>query len=212
MGVFVGEFPYLPNLIRENQFDTIYHEHLSYFLLGPLVRLFKSRGLPIFKVEKIPIHGGSIRIYASKSRNRSDRSVEDMLDSEHSSGFYDVSTYITFGTKVDNVRVNLTNALMSIYNMDKKVMGYGASAKGISLLNYCGIDNKYIHSIVDETPAKRGKFTPGSHIPIVGFSHFEEEKPDYILLLSWNFKEELISKTKHLGAKYIVPIPEVSVV
>lgn len=211
-GIFVVEVPYFVDLFRKNEFDTIYHEHLSYFLLAPLIRLFNGHALPIFKVEHLAIHGGSIRIYASKNAYPEDRSVEDMLEFEQMNGFYDYSNYISFATKVDGVRNKLGQILLDLYNCEKKVMGYGASAKGISLLNYCGVQTPYIHSIVDETPDKQGKMTPGSHIDIVPFEMFEKERPDYILLLAWNFAPELIEKTKHLGAKYIVPIPDVRII
>ena len=213
-GVFIVEVPHLANLIRENQFDTIYHEHLSYFLLRPLVRLFSESGLPIFRVEKLSIHGGSLRIYASKNAYPKESSVGEMLDSEEMGGYYDISTYISFGSKVDSVRTSLQNTLLSLYNEDKKVMGYGASAKGISLLNYCHIQNNLIHSIVDDTPDKQGKTTPGSRIPIVDFSHFENEKPDYILMLAWNFAPEMVCKVlknTKLDPRFIIPIPEVKI-
>ncbi len=211
-GVFIVEVPYLANLIKGNQFDTIYHEHLSYFLLAPLVQLFHNNKLPIFRVEHLPIHGGSIRIYASKNAYDEESSVEATLEYEYNNGFYEFSNYLSFAKKVDTVRDNLKNELVKLYDSQKKVMGYGASAKGISLLNYCGIKTPYISSIVDDTPDKQGKMTPGSHIDIVDFSHFEKEEPDYILLLAWNFKDELMAKTQHLGANYIIPIPTVSII
>src|SRR3990167_1710095 len=211
-GIFIAQFPYLVNLINSNEFDTIYHEHLSYFLLKPLMKIFNSHWLPIFKVERHPIHGGSLRIYASQKYYKEDESVKTMLEYEEALRMYDYNTYLNFAKRVDRLRIDLVHRLVDLEAAGKKVMGYGASAKGISLLNYCGIPNKYIHSIVDDTQQKQGKFTPGSKIPIVDFSNFEKERPDYILLFAWNFAEELISKTKYLGAKYIIPIPEVKIV
>jgi hypothetical protein len=208
-GMFVAEFPYMVDLVEKNECDTIYHEHLSYFLLNPLYNLFGSLGLHIFKVERIPIHGGSIRIYASKGFHLQEPSVGDMLRDEEARGFYKLSTYVDFAVRVFKTGEDLINILEFFH--DKKVMGYGASAKGISLINYFGL-GRFIHSIVDDTPDKQGKRTPGSNIPIVDFSHFEREKPDYIILLAWNMKEEMMRKTQHLGAKYIVPIPEVRIV
>jgi len=207
--VFIAEFPYMGDLIANTQLDTIYHEHLSYFLLKPLVHLFNTHNLPIFRVERLPIHGGSIRIYASKNHYPVESSVTELLESEQANGLYNPSTYVDFSVNTYAIGEDLLQWLEDIYDEGKKIMGYGASAKGISLLNYFGIGNDRIHSIVDETPYKQGKLTPGSQIPIVDFSHFEKEKPDYILLLAWNFAPELIAKTKHLGAKYLVPIPEV---
>lgn len=206
--IFVVEVPHLLNLIKGNQFDTVYHEHLSYFLMRPLLNLFSKCGLEIFKVEKHPIHGGSLRLYAGHPGvHPTDSSVVSVIDEEEKAGMYDLKTYIDFAVRTLRVAADV-QIIMNFTEMNgKKVMGYGASAKGISLINYLGIRNQ-IHSIVDETPEKQGKFTPHSNIQIVDFSHFEKEKPDYIFLLAWNFKEELIEKTKHLGAKYIVPIPE----
>lgn len=207
-GVFVVEVPYLMNLIKGYQFDTIYHEHLSYFLLAPLVRLFGSHGLKIFRVEEIDIHGGSIRIYASKESYEEESSVEDMLEYEWAQGFYNLDTYTKFAEKVDGIRSSLRNELINYYDEGSKVAAYGASAKGISLLNYCGIRSPYINYIVDDTPSKKGKITPGSNINIVEFSEFERNKPNFIVLLAWNFAKELMSKTNHLGATFIFPIPD----
>lgn len=207
-GVLIVEVPYLTNLIKGCQFDTIYHEHLSYFLLEPLVRLFESHGLPIFRVEGLDIHGGSIRIYASKNFYKKEESVEYTLETEFLNGMYDFPIYTNFASKVDGVRQSLKNEIMDYYFKNKKVAAYGASAKGISLLNYCGIQTPYIDYIVDDTPSKQGMMTPGSHVKIVDFSEFERNKPDIILLLAWNFAEELMKKTNHLGATYIFPIPD----
>jgi len=214
-GVFIVEVPYLPNLIENNEFDTIYHEHISYFLLKPLVRLFKDCSLPIFRVEKYPIHGGSIRIYASKDFYQLEDSVELFLDEEDQEGFYDINIYRAFAKRVEKTKIEFQTLMELLYRSNKKVMGYGASAKGISLINYCGIPKEYIHSIVDDTPAKQGKLTPGSYVPIVDFSHFDKENPDFILLLAWNFAKELIEKTAHhkeRGAYHLVPIPEFKIV
>jgi len=208
-GVFVAEFPYMMDLVKGNQFDTIYHEHLSYFLLNPLNNLFASVGLPIFKVERTPIHGGSIRIYASKNYYEREDSIMEMLSDEESEGFYHLSTYVDFATRVFEMGSRLIQVLENLKS--SKIMGYGASAKGISLINYFGL-GRYIKSIVDDTPDKQGKMTPGEAIPIVDFSHFEKEKPDYIILLAWNFASELMAKTKHLNAYYIIPIPKAEIV
>jgi len=205
-GIFVVEVPYLPNLINNNEFDTIYHEHLSYFLLKPLKELFLNHRIPIFKVEKYPIHGGSIRIYASKSYYEQDGSVSEMIFNEESNGFYSIEKYKEFANRTLRVAADLQIIMNFIKSNNKKIMAYGASAKGISIINYLGI-GKYIHSIVDDTPAKQGKITPGEKIQIVGFEYFEKEKPDYIILLAWNFAEEMMAKTKHIGSRYIVPIP-----
>lgn len=208
-GIMVVEVPYLPEILCGNEFDTIYHEHLSYFLLKPLVRLFSDEGVPIFKAEFQDIHGGSLRIYASPYNYPVENSVESILGYEMNNGFYSFNKYQSFAKNIQIIMDDLPFLLFSLQQEGRKVMGFGASAKGISLLNYCGVDNSMIHSIVDETPEKQGHETPGTRIPIVPFDAFNKESPDYILLLAWNFKEELIRKTIHLGAKYIIPIPEV---
>ena len=214
-GVFVAEVPYAGNLLAQNQFDTIYHEHLSYFLLAPLVELFELNDLPIFRVEQYPIHGGSIRIYASKDAYQEEPSVQFLLDCEELAGLYDFLTYQKFSERVERIKDKFKVMMELLYHSDKKVVGYGASAKGISLLNYCEVPNIHLKSIVDDTPAKQGKITPGSLIPIVDFSHFAKEKPEFILLLAWNFAEELMSKLpdhKKDGGYFLVPIPEFKLV
>lgn len=210
-GIFVCEVPYFFNLITSNQFDTIYHEHLSYFLFKPLRILFSSVGLNIFKVEEYPIHGGSLRIYASPYKYPIDKSVSDLEEFEKNEGLYNFNTYVLFNNRVEKIKREFLKVLNNCKELNKTVMGYGASAKGISLINYCGADKSQITSIVDETPYKQWKFTPGSNIQISNFSYFSEERPDYILLLAWNFAEELMNKTKHLKTRYIVPIPEVRI-
>ena len=211
-GVFVAEFPYLPNLIENNQFDTIYHEHLSYFLLKPLVRLFKDNGLPIFKVERKDIHGGSIRIYASKFAHDQHESVKDMLDFEESKELYSIETYTKFADRALRVMNDFRMCLQNIYDSGKKVMAYGASAKGISLMNYAGIRRDWIHAIVDDTPDKQGKWTPGTLIPIIDSNSFKDECAYFIVLLAWNFSRELMAKCWWHSGYFIIPIPEVKIV
>jgi len=210
-GIMVVEVPYAANLINYVQFDTIYHEHLSYFLFRPLVRLFKDAGMPIFRVKKVPIHGGSLRIYASPHDRPEERSVSLMLEDEERVGLWNPETYKEFSENTKFVMADLPFLLFSLKRDGKKVIGYCASAKGVSLLNYCGITSDDLPLIVDETLEKQGRNTPGSNIPIVSFEAFELEKPDYILILAWNFKEELMAKTKRFGAKYIIPIPTVEI-
>lgn len=211
-GIFVAEFPHMLNIFDYNQFDTVYHEHLSYFLLGPLRQVFKTNGLDIFRVERLEIHGGSLRIYACNSGQRPiEPSVQDCLDAENAGRMYDIEMYKEFSSWISRYHGDINTMLHFYKTTGKKVMGYGASAKGMSLINYMGVGDM-VHSIVDETPYKIGKFAPGSGLPIVGFEAFEKERPDYILLLSWNFAEEMMKKTAHLGAKYIIPIPTPEVV
>lgn len=214
-GVFVVEVPYLYDLLSKHQFDTIYHEHLSYFLLKPLQILFDYCQLPIFRVERHPIHGGSLRIFASKNAHPVEKSVDDLIEFEIANNLYDFFTYEHFSNEVTQVRDDLVILLENLKAQGKKVMGYGASAKGCNLLNFSRLDSSHIKMIVDDTPDKQGKFIPGCNIPIVDFSHFNKEQPDYILLLAWNFAAELIAKTtlqSDRGCKYIVPIPKVDVI
>jgi len=211
-GVFVVEVPYLNNLLNNNQFDTIYHEHLSYFLLKPLTRLFNDNRLPIFNVEQYPIHGGSIRIYASKGAHEINENVQRMLDFEESRGLYSIEIYNKFAKRAFRVMNEFRICLENIYEGGKKVMAYGASAKGISLMNYSGISRKHIHAIVDDTPDKQWKLCPGTLIPIISSSSFKEDRPDYIILLAWNFQKELMAKCWWHNGKYIIPIPEVEII
>ena len=211
-GVFVCEVPYMGNLLLDNEFDTIYHEHLSYFLLKPLVLAFEKAGLPIFRIEHFDIHGGSLRVYASKGFHEVEDSVIDLLEDEKLNGMYEISTYRTLRENTNSIKVVLNDKLRSVVAEGKTVYGYAASAKGINLLNYCDIDQTLVKFVVDDTPSKQGKFIPCANIEIVDFSLFETRKPDYILILAWNFKDELMDKTKHLGCKYIIPIPEVEVI
>lgn len=210
-GFMIVEVPYMKNLIMNNQFDTIYHEHLSYFLLKPLNYLFNSCGMKIFKVEEVPIHGGSLRIYASGYDRPDDGSVERMLHEESNLGLHEYRIYQAYSDRVTHIKDRL-RAVLNYCNEDGgKVAGFGASAKGISLMNYCGITNTDISYIADDTPDKQGKFTPGSNIPITSRDHFDTNHPDYMLILSWNFANEMKEKTKGVGAKYIIPIPAVRV-
>ena len=239
--ICVVEVPYLPDLIERNAFDTIYHEHLSYFLLKPLKQLFENHGMRIFKAERIKIHGGSLRIFTClqfyrnndnalrvyfpnpiidrafmepwltvDSRNlfREDKSVQKLLKFEEDGGFYELDVYRDFSGRLSGIQSKFRNLLMDLKNRGKLVAGYGASAKGIMMLNACKIGSEHLAYIVDDTPGKQGYFIPGSRIPIVSAERFHVEKPDYIALLSWNFSKELMRKTKKIGARYIVAIPE----
>lgn len=210
-GVFVLEVPYLNNLISQNQFDTIYHEHLSYFLLQPLKILLKDMNCPIFRVEEHPIHGGSLRVYASPSDRKEENSVSKFIKKEKQLGLHTFKTYKNYSKNVNSIKEHMVSLLDDLKQRGKKVVGYGASAKGIMLMNYCGIDSTQISSVVDDTKEKQGRIIPGCGIPVVSGDHFDTNHPDYIALLSWNFSDELKSKTKHLKAKYITPIPRVTI-
>lgn len=210
-GVFVVEVPYLMQMLVKRTFDTIYHEHLSYFTLRSLNRLFNASGMTIFKAEQSTIHGGSIRIYASKHKYDVDSSVDYLLRTENLMGLGRIGEYMSFAQDCKDLKNDLRNMFDICKSTNSKVMGFGATAKSTVLLNYCGITNDMIHSIVDETPDKQNKYTAGTDIPIVDFSHFEKEKPDYIILLAWNFFQECKSKTAHIDCRYIIPMPIVRV-
>lgn len=206
-GVFAVEVPHMLSTLDQNQYDTIYHEHLTYFLLTPMINLFKRNGLEIFGVDHVDIHGGSIRVYAGTPGAREiEETVDFCLNDEQAGHMFDIQTYKEFAHWTVRHGQDLRTILDFTRRADKKVMGYGAAAKAVSLLNYLGI-GQYIHSIVDETPGKLGMKTPGENVPIVGFDQFAAQKPDYIILFAWNFAEELVAKTRHLGAKYILPMP-----
>ena len=214
-GLFIVEVPYLYNLLSKNEFDTVYHEHLSYFLVRPLKKLYDSHKLKIIKIEKYQIHGGSIRIFASKNSLSEESSIKKFQKFERSKKLYDINTYKNFDKKAKKVRKDLLNILAGIKNRNKKIAAYGASAKGNTLLNYCGIDRKIVRFIIDDTPEKQNLISPGSKIRIVDSGYLNKENPDYIILLAWNFAGEIIQKTKSVykrKVKYIIPIPYVRVI
>lgn len=217
-GVFVIEVPYLIDFLEKHEFDTVYHEHLSYFLLKPLQHILEQNGMKIIKVKKYPIHGGTIEVRAVKNNDYAKdmvSNVDDFIIVEKNLGFYDVTPYLNFANEVKNMKKNLTELISDLRQKGKKIAGFAASAKGNTLLNYCGIDLNSIQYIVDETPTKQGLLTPGSHIPIVPMSNLENNPPDYLLILAWNFVEEIMTKTKQFkeqGGKYIIPIPKIQIV
>jgi len=215
-GYFIIESPHLLDLIEKTEFDTIYHEHLSYLLVKPLQRLMKKHGLRIAKVKKSSIHGGSIRMYIEKEEKQdtSNGSTEKIIEEEEKAGLYSIDGYTDFAKKVEKVKVDLNELINKLKSEGKTIAGFGASAKGNVLLNYCEIDKNKIDFIVDDTPEKQGKLYPGVHVPIKKGSELMEKKPDYLLLLAWNFADEIMLKTKPFqesGGKYIIPIPWVQV-
>ncbi|MBI5065250.1 sugar nucleotide-binding protein [Candidatus Woesearchaeota archaeon] len=218
-GVFTIEVPYMLNFVNKTEFDTTYHEHLSYFLVKPLTVLFKKHNLEIFNIEKFTIHGGSMRVYVKKESDKTLKvnkdSIKWLLELEEDLGLHDISTYLEFSKDVERIKSDLSGLLTKLKKQGKTIAAYGASAKGTVLLNYCGIGKDLINYVVDDTPEKQGTYTPGQHVPIVNSSMLSEQKPDYLLLLAWNFAEELMNKTqdyKNKGGKYIVPIPSVRVI
>lgn len=215
-GVFVAEFPYLMNLIEGLQFDTIYHEHLSYFSLKPLIHLFSRFGFEMFDVQRIPVHGGSIRIFVSRSKAKRtlSKSLKELLDLEEKVGLYDPRALKKFAKEVQTIKKDLRKLLISLKKDGKRVAGFGAPAKGNILLNYCEIDNRLLSYVTDNIPYKQGLYTPGTHLQVFPEEKIKEDKPDYLLLLPWNFKEEILSKLtdfRRSGGRIIVPIPRVTV-
>ena len=217
-GVLTLEFPHLLRLLEEVQFDTIYHEHFSYFSLLATDRIFAHHGLAIFDVEELPTHGGSLRIYARRTEAAagSDRRsrVEELLAREREAGLADLSSYALFGGRVERTKRRLLEFLIQAKDEGRSMAGYGAPGKGNTLLNYCGIRTDLLGYTVDRNPYKQGRFLPGTHIPIHHPDKIAETRPDYLLILPWNLKEEITSQLAYVrdwGARFVVPIPEVRV-
>jgi len=212
-GTVTIEFPHLMRLLDENQFDTIYHEHFCYFSLISAERIFAGHGMTIFDVEELWTHGGSLRIYArhaaDESRPVSDR-VLALREREEAAGYRKMETYTRFEEQVRETKRKILELLISAKRQGKRIVGYGAPGKGNTLLNYCGIREDFLDFTVDKNPYKQGRYLPGTHIPIFDPSRIDEVKPDYIFILPWNFKDEIMTQlayTRSWGAKFIVPIP-----
>jgi len=216
-GTITLEFPHLCQLIENNQFDTIYHEHFSYFSFTTLRAIFAKHNLDMYDVEELLTHGGSLRIYAKHCANKSiaiSQNVDLMLKKEDRIGVNNQFYYEDFIEKVMKVKLNLLNFLVDAKYSNKKVAAYGAAAKGNTLLNYCGIKSDLIEFVVDLAASKQNKFMPGSHLPIIKEDEIRIFKPDYILILPWNIKEEIekqLNYVKEWGCKFVVAIPELEV-
>ena len=217
LGVATLEFPHLMRLMAETQYDTIYHEHFSYFSFIAVEKIFAAHGLTLFDVEELPTHGGSLRIFARHSEDfskpLSDRVIE-LRNRELAARFDRMETYSTFGERVKESKRSLLDFLIRAKREGKKISGYGAPGKGNTLLNYCGIRTDFIDYTVDRNPYKQGKFLPGTHIPVFPLDRIFETKPDYVLILPWNCKAEIMeqmSRIRDWGAKFLVPIPMVKV-
>lgn len=214
-GVFIIEVPYLLNLLNKMEFDTIYHEHLSYFAIHPLVYLFRKFGMEIVNVKQIPVHGGSIRIFVQRLPKQQSKNVTNLLLMEQEAKLDLLETYTKFAEDVDLVKKKLVKLLKTLKNKKSRITGYGATAKSNTLLNYCEIGTDILDYISDTTLFKQGRYTPGMHIPIVPEEKFHEDLPDYALLLAWNYAEEILqkeSKYRKKGGKFISPIPEPKVI
>jgi SAM-dependent methyltransferase len=216
-GVVTVEFPHLMRLVEENQFDTIYHEHFSYFSLISVERIFAAHGLTLFDVEELPTHGGSLRIYA---RHADDASrpvgprVRELRARERASGFDRLERYATFTEQVHETKRRLLEFLIAAKRRGKRIAGYGAPGKGNTLLNYCGIGRDFLDYTVDRNPYKQGKFLPGTHIPIHAPEMLRQTRPDYVFILPWNLKDEIMEQladVRSWGGQFLVPIPDVKV-
>ena len=216
-GVITMEFPHLKKLIEFNQFDTIYHEHFSYFSLVTVEKVFAESGLTIFDVEEISTHGGSLRIFA---RHDSDtgkpvlEGVDILRDQEVEAGFKDTGIYMRYAEQVRETKRKLLSFLIEAKRLGKTIVGYGAPAKGNTLLNYCGIRNDFIDYTVDLSPHKQGLFLPGTHVPIFTPERIDETKQEYVQILPWNLKDEVMTQMSHIrewGGQFVVPIPELQV-
>ncbi len=217
-GTITMEFPHILNIIKENQFDTIYHEHFSYFSFYTVRRIFEKHGLKIYDVEKLSTHGGSLRIYAAHIENSHiniSGSVNKLLDEEREFGLFDMDIYKNFQEKANKVKYDLLYFLLEAKKENKKVVAYGAAAKGNTLLNYAGIKNDLIEFVVDKSPHKQGKYLPASHIPIVDEKNIIETKPDYILIFPWNIKDEIVEQlayVKDWNCEFIVAVPKLEII
>ncbi|WP_318764573.1 class I SAM-dependent methyltransferase [Agrobacterium fabrum] len=216
-GVITLEFPHIEKLIAENQFDTIYHEHFSYFSLLTIEKMAHRHGLKVFDVEEIPTHGGSLRVFFSHEDSKFPREsrVDSLLERELNAGLDRIETYTAFSEAVRQTKRNLLSFLIRLKEMRKSICAYGAPGKGNTLLNYCGIGTDFIDFAVDRNPYKHGRLTPGMHIPIRPVSEIQRMKPDYVLILPWNLKNEIVAQMNDIrnwGGKFVVPIPDISII
>ena len=215
-GTVTFEFPHLLRLINERQFDTIYHEHFSYLSMLVLDKVFAAHGLRIYDVAQLPTHGGSLRIFVCHQEAHHPRAArcEEILAAERANGLDRIETYERFANVVIDVKCDLLEFLIKARRENKVVVGYGAPAKGNTLLNYCGVGPDLVRYTVDRSPHKQGRFLPGVQIPILAPEHIAETKPDYVLILPWNLKEEITAQMAYIrdwGAKFVVAIPKLTV-
>jgi hypothetical protein len=216
-GVVTIEFPHLMRLMEENQFDTIYHEHFSYFSLIAAEKIFSAHGLTLFDVDELSTHGGSLRVYARHADDSTKpvgERVVELREREIKAGFTTLAHYSTFTERVKVTKRKLLEFLINAKREGKTIAGYGAPGKGNTLLNYCGIRTDFIDYTVDKNTYKQGKYLPGTHIPIHHPDMIRQTKPDYVFILPWNFKDEIMNQISYIrewGGKFVVPIPEVTV-
>jgi SAM-dependent methyltransferase len=216
-GVATFEFPHLLNLIKETQFDTIYHEHFSYLSLTVVKRIFNLQGLEIFNVEKISTHGGSLRVFAQKiayTPHKMHSIVDEIINEENLFGLKNTQSYSNFQLKINKIKDSFVSFLIDAKKNNKKVIGYGAAAKASTLINYAGIREDLIEYIVDKSSFKVGKFMPGSRIPIKNESYINKDKPDFIVIFPWNIKNEIMNQlfyVKDWGGRFVIALPEIHI-
>ncbi len=215
-GTITMEFPHLMRLIESNQFDTIYHEHFSYFSLLTVDEVFRAHGLKIYDVDELKTHGGSLRIYACHAEANKEVSIRvfDLKQCERELNFNDLKGYLQFSFKVQKMKTDLLDFFLECKMQGKRVAGYGAPAKGNTLLNFCGIRSQFLDFTVDRSPHKQGRFLPGTHVPIYPVEKIQKEKPDFVFILPWNLKGEIVeqmSSIRQWGGKFVVPIPQLEI-
>jgi SAM-dependent methyltransferase len=214
-GCIVLEFPYAVELVEKAEFDTIYHEHVFYFTLTPLAPLFRRHKLEIFHVEALPLHGGSLRVFAGHSEENAEQpSVAEYLAREQQKGVASPRFYDAFAQRVPHLKSDLRRLLLELKQKGKSIAAYGASAKGSTLLNYCALGQETLDFVADRSTYKQGRLTPGTHLPIVAPDQLQQRRPDYTLLLTWNFADEILAQQKtyrEAGGKFILPVPEVTI-
>ena len=217
-GVITMEFPHLVQLIDNSQFDTIYHEHFSYLSFYTVQQIFASQSLQLFDVDEIPTHGGSLRIYAKHADDDShpvSENVAILLKKEMDKGITSSVYYKNFQQKALKIKLDITDFIIQQKRKGKRVAAYGAAAKGNTLLNYCGIKKDMVDFVVDANPHKQNKFLPGSHIPVVNEEYLKKEKPDFVIILPWNLKEEIAGQLEYIkewGGRFVVPVPALEII
>lgn len=216
-GVLTLEFPHLLRLIEDNEFDTIYHEHFSYFSLFTTTKIMEAHGLRVFDVEELSTHGGSLRVYVCRAANQTHEtrpSVKHLIEEEEAAGLASPQGYDSFARQVRETKFAFVEFLMRAMRESKSVAGYGAPGKSATLLHYCGVGKDLIQFTVDRSPYKQGRFLPGNHIPIYHPDRIRETKPDYVVILPWNLKDEIMNQLRFIrewGGRFVVPIPRVAV-
>lgn len=216
-GVITMEFPHLYQLVKYNQFDTIYHEHFSYLSFTTVSKIFEAAGLEMFDVEELPTHGGSLRIYAKHKEDHSksiSENVGNLLSKEADAGMINLNYYTGFQEECNKIKIDFLSFLIEAKKAGKKVAGYGAAAKGNTLMNFCGVKKDLISYVVDANPHKQNKFLPGSHIPVVNEDILKNDKPDYVIIFPWNLKAEITEQLSYIrewGGKFVISIPQLEI-